>query len=296
MNILLLYLLGVLISSTIGLRDRLLDAVHMADVDRVKELLKEKDSGILTSELPISVTKSDKEYGRTSLLNCGLDPQKDGLRLLDMQCTEIAKLLHEAGANLNHVDKHGWNAVAFASVKGFSRMIDFLIGVGVPFDIPDEKGRTPLMKAAAHGFLPVVQILYNNRANISVADEHGWTSLHYIVRQAAADAAFLPTCSFIVAKISGTSQIDARDKSGRTALMYAVAEGSLAVVDMLLLNGADARRSDDEGHTVLDLAKNLDINRRITEWNIKRTLEEHEQWLRKSEFEIADENWIDGDL
>lgn len=272
----------------IGLRDRLLDAVHMADLARVKELLDEKESGVLTAELPISVLSADKEYERTPILNCGLDPQNEGINYVDITCTEIAKLLHKAGADLRHADKHGWNAVAFASVKGFSRMTNYLIEIGVPFNNPDDDGRTPLMKATAHGFKQVVQVLVNNGADTSLADKNGWTVLHFIVRQAAAEKQFVPLCAFLVSKLKGSSVMNAREESGRTALMFAVAEGSLEVVDMLLLNGADSRLFDFRGNSALDLAKNLDINRRIMEWNIKLTLADHERWLEESQNEFVE--------
>ena len=265
-----------------ALRDRLLDAVHMADVDRVRELLAERESDILTSEIPVSVTNTDKEHGRTSILACGMDPQSEGVNLVDIQCTEIAKMLHEAGADMKHVDNHGWNAVDFACVKGMVRLVRFLVDIGVPFDSSDEDGRTPIMKAAAHGFKPIVQLLYTLGARVAAADKHGWTMLHFAVRQAAAEKQFLPVCSYIVNKLKDSPAIDARDESGRTALMYAVAEGNLKVVDMLLLSGADSRLKDRNGKSVLDLAIKLDINRRLTEWNVKLTLRDHERWLQAS--------------
>jgi ankyrin repeat protein len=272
-------------------RDRLLDACHMADVDMVKQLLSERESDIMSSELPISLTAVDDEHGRTSMLSCGNDPQGESIKALDSQCTEIAKMLYEAGADLNHKDKHGWNAVTFSAVKGMVHLVKYLIKIGVPFDLPDEKGRTPVMIASVHGFTPVIKTLYESGANLSEADEHGWTVLHHVVRQAAADSLFLPACAYIINSIKNSNILDSREEFGRTALMYAAAEGSLEVVDMLLLNGADSRLGDKDGKTALDLAKSLDINRRITEWNIKLTLREHERWLSESqsEFEESDE-------
>ncbi|CAN0395469.1 unnamed protein product, partial [Ectocarpus fasciculatus] len=178
--------------------------------------------------------------------------------------TEIAKLLHEAGADMKHVDKHGWNAIDFASVKGMVRLVKYLADIGVSFDSPDEDGRTPIMKAAAHGFKPIVQLLYSLGAGLSTSDKHGWTTLHFAVRQAAAEKQFIPVCSYIVSKLKNSPAIDAREEHGRTALMYAVAEGNLGVVDMLLLSGADSRLKDKNGKSVVDMASNLDINRRLT--------------------------------
>ncbi len=49
--------------------------------------------------------------------------------------------------------------------------------------------------------------------------------------------------------------IDARDASGRTALMLAVLHGHEAVVRALLEQGADPNISDAVGHTVLAVAR-----------------------------------------
>ena len=47
----------------------------------------------------------------------------------------------------------------------------------------DKKGRTILHWAAFYGFLPIVEFLVQNDAEINSADDEGWTPLHYAAVQ-----------------------------------------------------------------------------------------------------------------
>lgn len=154
MKILLSILFVSYITLCVCLRDRLYDAIHMADVNLVKKLLTEV--GILTSNLDINPNRVEKVHGRISLFQCGLDPQYSDLLALDENCFSIAKLLNNSGANMSHVDKHGWNAVAMGAVKGFTKFTSYIIDCGANINNLDENGRTPLMKAVTHGHLKMV--------------------------------------------------------------------------------------------------------------------------------------------
>jgi hypothetical protein len=52
----------------------------------------------------------------------------------------------------------------------------------------------------------------------------------------------------------GQVDIDARDESGRTALMLATLSGQARAVDMLLAHGADPNAADAQGVTPLQAA------------------------------------------
>jgi hypothetical protein len=54
--------------------------------------------------------------------------------------------------------------------------------------------------------------------------------------------------------LSSSFDVDARDRSGRTALMLAIAQGHADIVDALLAHGADANAADPSGVRPLQMA------------------------------------------
>jgi hypothetical protein len=152
------------------LRDDLLNAVHMADVARVQYLVVDRDAEVLSSYSPVMVNRIDPTYDRISLMVCGLDPQKRSRVETDLDCVAIAKMLYSAGVNISHVDKHGWDSVAMGAVRGFDRFCEYLIAQGAHHDRADVEGRTPLMKAAAHGHYDTFQLLVEKGADLSCSD------------------------------------------------------------------------------------------------------------------------------
>jgi hypothetical protein len=290
-------LLSIFINGAIvlALRDRMLDAVHMADVDMVRELVKEMRSGVLSSAAPVSVTQTEKVHGRNCLMHCGLDPQSKDIRDVDLKCAAIVEVLLDAGANLSHVDNHGWNAVAMGSVKGMSRFCEVLMDQGVDGDLPDDEGRTPLMKAINHGFLNVVNVLLKRGANVTRKDKNGWTCMHYAVRQAAGEGKFVSILDYILTHSKRHSLVNVKDNEGRTPLMYAAAQANLDIVDKLLLNGADPRIVDDSGRNAAAGSRSADVGARLREWSIRLTLEEHRRWLESSAQDL-DEGYLEGEV
>ena len=55
-----------------------------------------------------------------------------------------------------------------------------------------------------------------------------------------------------VVRLLETADLDAQDRRGRTALMYAALHGHDDVVDMLLKAGADVHLHDEYGQTALN--------------------------------------------
>jgi ankyrin repeat protein len=78
------------------------------------------------------------------------------------------------------------------------------------------------------------------------------------------DRIILPSAE---ALLKAGAYINARDRAGRTPLMYAVRHKQRATVNFLLQHGADASLKDNNGATALDLATQLgftDIVRMLT--------------------------------
>jgi len=200
-KLLVLLLLHAFIHISLSLpRDRLYDAVFNADVDFVRDLLAEwkKDPALLTpGSFPTDPRFAEKEHGRTALMMCGY---KDADKLdykhrmkTDRACLSIAKDMKAAGADMSHIDNHGWCVLSMAAIRGLTLFSEYLIQQGAPVNLQDnDEGQSPLMKALAHGYIDTAQMLLKNGASLTQRDTHGRTPLLLLVGQAMADSLFQP--------------------------------------------------------------------------------------------------------
>jgi hypothetical protein len=274
-----------------GLRDRLLLACHIADVEQVKYLLSEYEAGIYHSGVvPVVIDRKESSHGRTSLLQCGFDPQSDNLEELDSNCTTIAHMISLHGANLSHVDKHGWNGVAIGAMKGMTKYTEFLLSRGVSIDLPDESGRTPLMKAVVHGHLQTVKMLLGHGANLSHVDNFGWSVFHFAVRQLGGHDYFLPILEFLASTASSSPQtaqsLNLQDSDGRTPLMYAAVQDTDAATEILLRHQADPTIQDLQELTAYQMASSTSMKRTLALAAADWATKEHQRWSLKIEKEM----------
>lgn len=139
----------------------------------------------------------------------------------------IIQLLLQKGAM---VDSDG---VEHASYNGHESVVRLLLERGAEADKANWRGQTPLFLAAEGGYEAVVQLLLKNGARV--------------------DSQTICYCS------SGQSiDADHTDRqsctAGETPLMAAARQGHMAVVHLLLKNGANPRSKDSTGQTPLSYA------------------------------------------
>lgn len=198
--------------------DELFDAVYVADIEKVTNILTSLSNSVLVRP---AIHKLERRYGRTSLMMCGFDPQTENMSLIDENCSSIGKLLVASGADISIVDRTGWDALSMASVRGFTKYSTFLIDNGAEIDRVDGMGMTPLMKAAAHGHFSTYDMLLQRGASETLVDSNGMTALHFAIRLAASNVSFVPFLRRVL-DVTVTDIIDKPDNDGRTPLMYAV--------------------------------------------------------------------------
>jgi uncharacterized protein len=109
-------------------------------------------------------------------------------------------------------------------------------------------GYTSLHLAAAFGHLEVARLLMGRGAdpNAVTLNSDRLTPLHSAVAAKHRD-----TASLLLALGASPNNVQ---RGGFTALHIAARDGDEAIVDMLLLRGADATRRSDDGKTPIDLA------------------------------------------
>ncbi|KAG8574650.1 hypothetical protein GDO81_009261 [Engystomops pustulosus] len=103
-----------------------------------------------------------------------------------------------------------------------------------------------IWSAAMDGDLKRVQRFVEKGTDPNLADNFGYTALHYSSRHG-----HLPVCSFL---LKSGADSNAQTHGGSTALHRAAYCGHLQVVQMLLENGADPTKTDSDGRTALHKA------------------------------------------
>jgi ankyrin repeat protein len=99
------------------------------------------------------------------------------------------------------------------------------------------------MQAALKGYLPLVQKLVQNNADVN---KTGWTPLHY-----AASGGHVPVIELL---LDHSAYIDAESPNGTTPLMMAAMYGSPEAVKALIQAGADPTLRNQLGLSALDFA------------------------------------------
>jgi uncharacterized protein len=132
-----------------------------------------------------------------------------------------------------------------------------LLEAGCDVNAQDEEGRTALIQATIYNNVEVVQILMEHGANVNTRDFFsGNAALHFAAKNYSLELLQL--------LLKNKAEIDIKDINGNTPLFQAVfyASGKGAVIQQLLLHGADRHLKNNLGVSPLELAKT------ITNYNI----------------------------
>lgn len=170
---------------------------------------------------------------------------------------EIIKLLLNAGARVQ--DKSvGRLALLIYLAEGAFRariqeeIVDKLIGAGADVNASSSYLGTVLTKAIIHSLsLETIRSLIKAGANVNTAGDYGFTPLMLAALRNQRELLDL------LLSAGAKSSIHAKDFQGQTALNHAVGgyrDSSLAIVDILIANGAIVAEASRAGETPLMLA------------------------------------------
>lgn len=84
---------------------------------------------------------------------------------------------------INQADRHGLTALGYAIDRNQHQLVEALLAVpGIHLEQEDNAGNTPLLLAARHNSLPMVELLASRQVNVNHANQRGETALHYAAR------------------------------------------------------------------------------------------------------------------
>lgn len=110
------------------------------------------------------------------------------------------------------------------------------------------KQSTAVMFAAERGFLPIVKLLVEHGADVTIPNKFGYTALH-----ASTNGKHLEIVKYLLAN---GADVGAKDDRGRTPLFFASESNSLALVRLHLEHGSDLDARDHNLWTPLYAAVN----------------------------------------
>jgi len=215
------------------------------------------------------------------------EPGADGTPALQWaayrQDLETARLLLRAGADANRSNRYGLRPLHLAIANADLAMVRLLLAAHADPNLADATGETCLMMAAETGGAEMVKALLEKGAAVDARDpEYQQTALMF-----AARAGNTPVASLL---IQHGAQIDAQTRTGKvpefrtpasnsgskgagiirggwpergerdptpgakTPLLYAVREGHIDTIQLLLRSGAKLEKSDADGVTPLLMA------------------------------------------
>ncbi len=170
----------------------------------------------------------------------------NGRPLFHDVCTNAPDLVDRfllQGADIKCKDRFGKVALSYMAGYGRNDMVLKLLHEGANIEAKDNKGHTPLYHALTNNHFEVCESLVNKNANINTADNEGITLL--MASSSPFQAEWL---------ISHKVNVEAKDKDGKTPLMWASETGRLGVMKLILKAGAKINERDKQDRTAIILA------------------------------------------
>jgi uncharacterized protein len=149
----------------------------------------------------LAVASVDLKALRDALASgCSPNAKYLGTRVLahaaqDDGSLEIARLLVEQGADVDHADDDGTTALLIAAYSA-PAVAHTLLRANAAIDLSDADGMTPLMAAAKGGHTALVRELLGRGADVRRADSSGRTALHWV----ATDGDYAETAAVLLEK------------------------------------------------------------------------------------------------
>lgn len=161
---------------------------------------------------------------------------------------DIVTMLVDAGADINATDSSGNTPLIWSVRSGKTETSLYLISKGADIALKNNEGHSAFDYATAAGLRDLVSAL--SGGNVATKDEHGYTPLHQAVYNNQSE-----TVNALLK--ASNSNINELADDGRSALMLAVQNSNIAIIELLLKNGADVSLNMLEGDSVLHYSASI---------------------------------------
>jgi serine/threonine-protein phosphatase 6 regulatory ankyrin repeat subunit B len=167
---------------------------------------------------------------------------------IDKRHPDTAGLLLERGARVDRKNKPGSTVLHYAARANDPKLVLLLVAKGAVVDARDAYGLTPAMHASAGGDVEALAALITAGADLNLTG--GLNGGNALI--AAAVAGQLKAVTLLLQK--GVDANGRDKKFGSTALLWAVGRKHVTVIDALLAGNADPSLADKVGRTPLMIA------------------------------------------
>lgn len=144
---------------------------------------------------------------------------------------KVKRIIEKHPAQINVQDWIGCTPLYYASTKGHTEIVEFLLAHGADIELGNDKGERPLAKAATFGHYKTVKTLLAHGATVNCKDKFGRTPLH--------EAALWSGKEVTNLLLSYGADVSARDKYENTPLHQAVMLNNIEAAKALVEHGAD---------------------------------------------------------
>ena len=144
--------------------------------------------------------------------------------------SSVNRMLSMKGIDVESRNVYGDTPLINAAAYGFIEIVEMLLNHGARIEGKDDDGCTSLHAASSRGHLSAVNLLINKGANFEVSSVHGWKSLH--------TAASNGHLKIVKALIEKGADMNALTKGGQSALGWARRKNRHKIVDFLRNRGA----------------------------------------------------------
>jgi ankyrin repeat protein len=150
---------------------------------------------------------------------------------VDGNCAALATELLDHGASIDARDRLGARPLSHAARFGHLPMVDLLLARGAPIDARNLAGATALYAAVENNRTPVAQRLIERGADVNLTGRSDVSPI--------SAAAFKGNAAIVDALLARGALDREADKTGKTAIVYAVAAARSEVVKRLLSRQVD---------------------------------------------------------
>lgn len=215
-----------LISAPAYAMAQLLDAAAIGDSSQIQTLI---GSGA-------KIEVRDPNTGQTPLMKAAQGNQH-----------EAARLLVEAGANLEAYCKFGSTPLSYAAKYGDAELIKYLLSKGAKVNGQRGDGYTPLMSAANLNTPEITTLLLKHGADLHFKTPTGWTAMHAAAIRNRADN--------VKVLIEAGAPPSPRNTQSWTPLMIAAQHGNTEAAKALIAGKADPSETNGDINAIVAAAR-----------------------------------------